>query len=309
MEEKLARYFSKESSEEECRQIHEWRSASDKNASEFLRYKMIWATSNQNYRSPYKADQITSGGIPFYRTNWFRYAASVILVLGLSLSFYYYSGYQFGFGSGMTEVVKLKDGSYVTLYKDATVTELAFSDDSRVVSMTGKAYFEVKGNKERSFVIYTDEAKIEVLGTSFLVDTEKEKTTEVVVETGVVTFSQNPENYKGRITAIKLEAGEKGMITPNARGLIKQNNRDANYLAWANYVLSFRAEELEEVARVVSEVYGFEVRFDNPAQANCKLTATYKKKSPEQIANLLAETFGFTYEISGKVITLSGPGC
>ena len=188
--------------------------------------------------------------------------------------------------------------------------ERNIDEKERIVRIEGKAYFDIRRDTDRPFIIYTNEAKVEVLGTSFQVDASNPEVTEVIVESGVVAFSQNPDNYLGRTTSIKLTKGEKGIIKPDAKGIIKQKNRDANYLAWANQKLVFKGTKLSEVGDLIEEVYGYQVNFSNKDIPNCKLTATYDKKSPKEVIKLISNTFGFTYEMTNdKVITFSGKAC
>lgn len=306
----LAKYLSENTTEDETRQVHEWR---NENPSEFMEFKRAWVSSYQPEADPEKLAEIigttqTGKGriIPFNWSATLRYAASVLLVIAVGIIGYVYFG---GSGSATpyTSSVKLEDGTKVILYKDASITEI-FTKDLRRVEVTGKAYFDVKRDEDRPFEILTSEAKITVLGTSFIVDAAVEHTTEVIVESGVVSFSQNPERYAGRVTSIKLYEGDMGIIKPQAKGLIKRKNRDENYLAWANQVLTFKRADLGEVGALVKEVYGYDVVISKELE-RCKLTATYSKKSPKEIARLISETFGITHTLEGNTITFSGPGC
>ncbi len=312
MEEILAKYFSGEANEQEKKEVLDWRK---EHSEEFFSFKSAWALTYSHKVDVGRVKDIvgethTSEAtvMTLVRSSWFRYAASIAAFILVSLVVY-----QFIIDkpatSALTEIQTLDDGTKVVLYRDATIEEKSTSAERRVVA-NGKIYFDVKRDEKRPFIIQTDVAQVEVLGTSFVVDAEAEKTTQVIVESGTVYFSHNPDFKRGRLTKVTLNAGELGVITPNAKGVVKRNNRDANYLAWANLELEFKRESLDMVAKLVEEVYGYQLNFEEGAE-KCMLTATYKQKSPEQIARLIAETFTLTYTVSDedKQITFAGQPC
>jgi ferric-dicitrate binding protein FerR (iron transport regulator) len=311
MNELLAKYFSQNTNVEEAEEVLKWR---NENPSEFLEYKKVWTGSEKISATVTGLEAIIGRFdddqkvIPINRKGpqWMKYAASIAMVVGVGYLLYMFFGS--ATTSDMIREVRLADGTNVTLYKGAKLEAQRF-EDKRIVSLKGLAYFDVKRDESRPFIIYTEQARVEVLGTSFVVDAEKDHTTEVIVESGLVSFSQNPDNYFGQVTSVRLEQGDKGVIKPQARGIIKQKNRDRNYLAWSNHELTFRMNKLNEVGKLIEEVYGYQVVFDNEDISNCKLTAKYAKKSPNQLASLISETFDFTYEIKNRKITFFGQGC
>ena len=67
-----------------------------------------------------------------------------------------------------TLVTTLEDGSIVYLADNSQLSYPEhFQREKREVSLLGNALFDVSGNKERPFLIETEQARIEVLGTSF----------------------------------------------------------------------------------------------------------------------------------------------
>lgn len=312
MEEILAKYFAQEATEEECRKVEEWRNHSVENSMLFLSYKKTWADTlkvepERNILELLR-DEPTKV-IPIWRRSWFKYAASIVLVIGATLAFYFNQNLLISNTTGLAKDVRLDDGTVVTLYKDAILEELSMGDE-RKVRVEGKVFFDVKEDKNRPFIILTEEARVEVLGTSFLVNSSEKYTTEVIVESGLVSFSHNPEKYKKASTYVRLAKGEKGIISPRAKGIIKQNNRDENYLAWKTQILTFKQNDLDYVAGVIEEVYGYKVEFENPKLTKCKLTARYNRKSPEEIAKLIANTFGISYVVTEtNSIHFSGQEC
>jgi ferric-dicitrate binding protein FerR (iron transport regulator) len=304
MEELVAKYLEGITTGEENEEIEKWREV---NPEEFFQLKKIWTLSAKISPSDEHIHEVfrtETKSIPMSRT-WLKYAATVIFVIAAISTYWYLNQTS---GSQNIDTRRLADGSKITLYKNSVLTEI-MSDNTRTVELEGRAYFDVQPDEAKPFIIKTEEALIQVIGTSFTVNTEKTNTTEVIVESGIVEFGQNPETFGGQLNKIKLRPGEVGLVTANARGIIKRNNRDENYMAWANQVLTFKSQKLSEVAKLIEDVYTYDVIFSNEELRNCKLTATYKKKSPEQIARLIADTFELEYSIDGNRITFSGEAC
>ncbi len=104
-------------------------------------------------------------------------AASVALLI--SLGFYFLSGspkitHKTHFGEILK--IKLQDGSNVTLNSNSSLSY--YENESRKVWLSGEAFFQVdkKIATNAKFWVLTDDLSVEVFGTSFNVNTKKEKT-------------------------------------------------------------------------------------------------------------------------------------
>jgi ferric-dicitrate binding protein FerR (iron transport regulator) len=71
----------------------------------------------------------------------------------------------------ITLVTTLEDGSIVYLSDDAKLDyPPRFEENIREVYLQGNALFDVNGNKERPFLVNTQNIQVEVLGTSFYIE-------------------------------------------------------------------------------------------------------------------------------------------
>ena len=92
----------------------------------------------------------------------------------------------------------LPDGSVVALNSNSKlVFPKQFNGDTREVTIEGEAFFDVKPNPEKPFIINAGKAQIKVVGTSFNVSAYPEtETLEVVVKTGKVqVISKNIDEF------------------------------------------------------------------------------------------------------------------
>lgn len=318
MEELLSKYFSGEASPEDTKKVLEWRSASEENARVFFETRSAWLASGP----PAEADadllqaileeppQQEAQVIPLWNQKLFRVAVAALIVLGGVLIVLKQMKPD-PYGQVMTEVTEfdLPDGSDVTLQRGASIQLVDFENE-RAVELSGKAFFEVKRDESKPFRVLTSGASVEVLGTSFVVNTNEETgATEVMVASGEVALRQKPEAFQGKSMRVLLREGETGKLVVGERGIQKKKNSDENYLAWKTKILTFNRTNLREVSVKLSDVYGIALEFEDPTLSKCNLTAKFSNKNPEEVVDIIARTFSMTYHRSGDKYLLSGSGC
>ncbi|MEQ8470421.1 MAG: FecR domain-containing protein [Marinoscillum sp.] len=319
MEELLVKYLSGDASNEEKEQVLEWRRSSRENSEAFLSYKKTWAmTERREVPNPDSLASILNENvempiiIPLWKQRPIQVAAAMIIVLCGVLYFFQpnNSGQSLGKIVAVKTEFELPDGSKVTVQRGGSIDLINFNDEVREVELKGKAYFDIKRNESKPFLINTKGAIIRVLGTSFVVNSLADQhATEVMVESGVVAFSQNPKVFGGSAMEITLNRGEMGIIQIGERGIKKKNISDANYLAWQNGIITFKNSELGEVSGILEDVYNVRIDFENPILEKCNLTAKFNKKSADEVIQIIAETFSLKVSKNGKLILFDGQSC
>jgi len=317
MEEVLSKYFSGEASDEEIKSVHEWRSATENNSKEFLEFKKIWLASqpieegNPAMLNSILADEESAPKIiPIWNQKLFRIAAAIIVALGLVFALYpKKADNPYGQVVATVTPFELPDGTIATLQRGASITIGDFKD-KREVFLTGKAFFEVERNENKPFIVNTTNVLVEVLGTSFVVDAREERNAvEVMVSSGSVAMAQNPEVFGRRAMKINLEKGEMGIIRVGERGIKKRKITDDNFLSWKTKVITFKSTSLNEVSKTMNEVYGVTFDYENQMLKNCVLTAKFNEKTVDEVVDIIAETFNFTYVKTADKILFTGNSC
>lgn len=325
MEEVLAKYFSNELTPKERKEVEGWRDESDSNAEEFLAYSKIWHSESQvdtdlalqsilseiqglpTEEAPTTTNKEPKASQVF--VHFFKIAAAVLVGVGLG----YFVLTQFNLLDASTEYssdnslldIELTDGTQVTLSPNSTLTYRE-TDTERIVSLNGKAFFDVKRDESRVFSILTEYNKVEVLGTSFLVDASGTiRSAEVVVESGLVAVSSSDSESD----RIELKAGEKAYFDDAAR-LLKSSNRNSNYLAWKTHLISFQSEPLGQVVEFLNQNFDVKVELSNEGLENCALTADFKDQEVNDILEIISLTFSLELKkLSNNRFVLSGEGC
>lgn len=225
----------------------------------------------------------------------FRIAAAVIFV-ALMLT----AGYELIYnpsGSGkmlqissaenVLNTFALPDGTLVSLNSDTKLFyPKRFTGETREVTIEGEAFFEVKPDVSKAFIIHAGKAQVKVLGTSFNVSAYPEKeVVEVIVETGKVEVLN-----KTNEAIQNLVPGEKGTLLTN-NSLLKTTNLDPNFLAWKTRKLTFKASSLAEVVRNLEKVYKVEIKLADEKLSTLKLTAQFNDYPLDFILKVIETTF------------------
>ena len=225
--------------------------------------------------------------IPIYR-NLLRVASvAAIFVLGI-FSFYYFSE---GNISLMTEHIEIKsnkekkeivlaDGSKVWLNKGATLTYPSeFSNETRNVTLEGEAFFEITKNKEKPFIVEMKNTTVEVLGTSFNINSQNSNT-EVTVATGKVKVS-NKQVSKSEIITLGYSAN----VSNNSVKKYKTDN--VNYQSWKTGVFTFNEAKIAKVIKDLNTYYKKQIVIENLQNIEGSLTANFEKEKLQNIIDVI----------------------
>ncbi len=332
----ITKYFSGEITEEELRLLSGWLKADTKNEVLFGQYLKTWQLIEQQkiqssispgqewitFRSKITAtaseDENPAKIIPLhqngrslkrlFRNAWKVAAASVILMVASFLLYTYMARPALitvtARASNMEQV--LPDGSVITLHAGSRITYPdRFASSTRNVELHGEAYFIVSHDKTKPFVVASGDARVEVLGTQFNVNTQAPANTmEVVLTTGKVSvyYIAKPQEN------VLLMPGEKARFTGQHQ-ISKVINTDPNYMAWKSHVLVFDNETLSQVINTLQNVYQAPLKIVDLPLSECRVTATFNDQSLQSVLKVITETLNLQVRQNGKVIELSGSGC
>ncbi len=237
----------------------------------------------------------------FYKLS--KIAASVILILGLSVSVYvlFTSKSTINIQSeNMIKTVTLPDGSAVTLNINSHLSyPEKFAENNRIVEFDGEAFFKISKNPQKPFIIKTDKARIKVLGTSFNVNTDKKKT-EVVVKTGKVEF----KNILSIQNKVVLTSGEKGILSSGK--IVKVKNKNPNYLSWKTHFFTYENKKLKTIVSDINEAYRVNIIFKDADIGEIVTGKTsFNNYTVETIIEIICETHHLKSTGNGKNIILS----
>jgi len=206
--------------------------------------------------------------------------------------------------NGAVKTYTLPDGTLVSLNSDTHLKyPQRFGKNTREVTIEGEAFFEVKPDCTKPFIIHAGEAQVKVLGTSFNVRAySHDKMMEVIVKTGKVQVLYQKTETKQNDELI-LSQGDKGTLVRESKALLKSTNENPNYIAWKTHDLIFRATSLNEVITNLENVYKVNIRLEDPELGRQLLTAHFNNYSLEFILKVIETTFGMeAQKVNGQYI-------
>jgi len=208
-------------------------------------------------------------------------------------------------GTKSLQVIALADGSEVTLAPNSAIN-VSFEKDLRVVELVkGKALFDVTANKQRPFVVQTDQLDVTVLGTSFEVRsgvTSFSATASVAVRHGKVRVEEkalpNPE-------AQILRAGD--WMSLNPKGQTTSGTRDvAQIAAWQNNILLAHGTSLEEVVAELDHYFTGMIVVVGEEFGRQPVTGVYQLDDPEAALLAISVSHGAKiYRLSPWLLVVS----
>ena len=196
--------------------------------------------------------------------------------------------------------LRLSDGSLVILNSGSKLRyPVNFSGDLREVFLCGEACFEVAKNPDKPFVVRTDRADVQVLGTLFNVSAySDEENTEVTLVNGRVQVGREEE-------PTVLLPGQQFLL--NNRTLEKAIREvDTNvYIAWTNGLFRFDAMPLEQLMLKLSRWIPITYTFKDEAIKKIRFTGGFRKYDDvDHMLKMLEEIINISFKRKGQEIII-----
>ncbi|HEY0977073.1 MAG TPA: FecR domain-containing protein [Flavobacteriales bacterium] len=309
----LAGYLSGEADPEARLRVEQWAAGDPANARELERMRALWRLSGEGDAAPEvdvdaawrKLEQRLDRRTPVVRTlntavrKWIAAAAMLAgLVIAVQLLMRPASR-SYVAESTMRNAV-LEDSSRITLSPHSKLA--ARFGDERNIRLEGQAYFEVKRDEQRPFIVDAGEVEVKVLGTAFEVTAfDTARTVTVRVRHGKVRVA-------GAGRHVDLTAGQHVQFDKVTRELLRTPNMAME--VWGDRILQFEKASLAQVAQRLQELYGVRIELGNEAIGRCMLTANFENEPIGQVLQVIAATFGLQVEApTGDRYILQGDGC
>ena len=250
-----------------------------------------------------------------YNTPTFRNIAAVVafLLLAISSYFIYFQNTSTGDWITLTSTnsnkdIVLGDGTHVWLNEGSILKYPAsFSGDTRNVVLSGEAFFEVKEENEKPFIIQTvANSVVEVKGTSLNIRCyEEEKEEEIAVLSGSVTY-KCPVNSRPEIS---LKQGQCAMWDMYSDNVKTMEETDPNIFTWKDNILKFDNVDCHKLEKAIERYFHIEVLIKDPDLYNCSISAFFHNKSLNEVLSYLKENEDIHADVTKDTCFLWGKIC
>jgi ferric-dicitrate binding protein FerR (iron transport regulator) len=203
--------------------------------------------------------------------------------------------------------VVLADGSKIWVN---SLSELkypqAFNGKTREVYLSGEAYFDIRHDASKPFIIHTGKVITTVLGTAFNIKEDNLQHTIVVTVT------------RGKVSVANGKS-QLGVITPNQQiSFNTVNNQHTQIdvdakkaIAWQESDIHFDDITFAAAAGQLQQRFKVKISFANEKVKNCRFTGTaLKEENLDKILKVICAFNNATYQTKADgSIVVDGPGC
>jgi len=232
------------------------------------------------------------------RWSWFAAASLTAVTLGFMAMTRYlnFNGPQtdvFTTKNGEQIEITLADGSRVWLGPKSTL-QVGFTRERRGIQLTtGEAFFSVKKDHSRPFVVRSVGGDITAVGTAFNVRAVTEHVT-VSVSEGVVTVAPRNELIVAHPDTVRVSSGQQ--VTFTTRESVKaiaivESPAPGERARWRDGVLVYRDEPLREVVMDVARYSDKQLELSGDAIGDLHYSGVVYKGAIDEWASALPESF------------------
>jgi transmembrane sensor len=185
-----------------------------------------------------------------------------------------------------------------------------FGVSARAVELDGEAYFVVRHDPRRPFLVRTRRGVTEDLGTSFDVRAYPEDNyLQVVVATGRVALRAGGAGGGGGggggDSVLSLRSRDRGVL--DAHGVLRATSGVSlgDYLGWTRGTLVFHDAPLAEVVTQLERWYDVDIAVSGVAGPDERLTIAFATRSVDEALAMLAQVVDARWTRSGRTARLT----
>ena len=241
--------------------------------------------------------------VVFYKI--YSMVASILLVLGLAGTVYFalqdkanVPMYVVSSGIQNMEAVSLPDGTKVQMGPGSRLTYPArFSGKTREITLDGQAFFDVAKNREKPFIVHTEDMSVEALGTAFeLFSYNMENKMEAILLNGKIKVSvENKET--NQMKEYFVSPDEKILVDRQTGKITKQIVDADKYTAWRKQkMLSFENEKLSMIIPRLEQWDGRKVMCQKDLADKYRFTFKVRDESLDRILFMIKASSPLQYK-------------
>ncbi|MCL2098482.1 MAG: FecR family protein [Bacteroidales bacterium] len=320
----IEKYIAGRANRQEAKQILEWAAENDENSQYLSRLKLNRLFSHfPDTDAPKEAMRKFKQRYSRRNFVWVfsRVAAILIIPLVCFSAYQYFSStkktplvafsidnvdsiIEYTVNPGVKGKVILPDGSEVWLNSHSSlICPAVFGNDSRVVALSGEAFFDVHSDEQRPMYVKTSRnITVKVTGTKFNISTyDNDRSFNLHLISGKVRLIN--ENNKAEFDVLP---NQEVYITDVEREFKLKKNPDEHLnTAWKEGYLVFDGTLLSEVIRKMERWYGVNIKANSPRILNERFTAEFHSESLTQVLDYLKMCSGINYLITNENVVLS----
>jgi transmembrane sensor len=171
-----------------------------------------------------------------------------------------------------------------------------YGNKVREVELTGEAYFDVRHDTTRPFIVHASRADIRDLGTTFTVRSTGAEGVRVAVTSGSVSLAAA---QAGPNAGVVLRPGDAGTLGTDGRTVVERGGTAESDTAWTRGRLVFREAPLRVVRSELRRWYGIDLVIDSSLPSR-GFSMTFDDESADRVLGIIAQMLGGEVERQGN---------
>lgn len=294
-----------------------WLAESPENAREFERVTEVWEAGSTPVPGVPRLEQWQARS----STRGLLAAAAAFVAIGLGFwglnSFWLNPSYSTGIGE--QRVLRLDDGTRITLNSDTRLAVAYRKLQRRVQVERGEAYFEVAKDRARPFLVRAGEHRVQALGTVFVVRYDDQRMAVMLVE-GRIAVSQ--EGGASETAAAAIDETRAGSAASLAKEIILTPGERLTFMGGSSVtidepridaVTAWRRGEVvldrTSLADAIAEMNRYDATalvIDDPQIGNLEISGIYQTGNSEVFAAAVARLYALQVVHADGQIRLTG---
>ncbi|WP_375207694.1 FecR family protein [Hyphococcus sp.] len=302
--------------EEDRRRFEEWRNADPANAAAYEKTLAIWrdvgefddlreiasdpefGRSDSTAAGRFRSAILGTPSLHRLAYTGFAFLALIAAAIALSRPAWLFSNI---YETQIAETIQIEapDGSIIDLGPESRL-RIAYDNQKRQVFLSaGEAFFDVRKDSDRRFLVTADETEIEVTGTRFNVHQGPSATTISVAEGAVQLRRKSKTINETKAAPLQLLAGQQAQARINDTGLTKVvDMAPAKVGAWRTGRLHYSDTALRDVIADANRYSQTPIIIADESLLDMKLVAAFKTSQIDAMIDGLPEILPLTIDRS-----------
>lgn len=240
-----------------------------------------------------------------------KVAASIIIALGIGVVFHltqtppevtYITKTT---SKGQKATITLSDGSTARLNAQSAITyPETFAEELRELELVGEAFFDIKKDKDRPFVVSAHKIETTVLGTTFNVNAYDSSEVSVALVSGRVKVNAAHDNSSFNQSEVFLNPGESALYDLESGDINIGPFDEKKLVAWKDGIIYLSDAGYNQVFDQLAHWYGVEFEFVNAPTDKWDYSGEFEDMSLELVLSTIGYSKGFEFQIQKDVVTL-----
>jgi transmembrane sensor len=210
---------------------------------------------------------------------------------------------------GKRNVITLPDGTKVWLNAESRLTFPTNMDSlkNRTVQLSGEAFFQVRENLQKPFVVQI--GKINLVGYAASFDAKSypsENTVEAIVVTGVVRMEHRDEP----MNKVTISPEQGATFEPTTNNMSVDNHVDAaKFSAWRNGMIYFQEQPFSTIKTTLERWYDVNIHLEDTTGLSCQFSGELSNKTLRETLDMFVKDKPASFVVNGSDVVIKGKLC